>query len=81
MKKIGKWTRVLMRFSRLPIGGSLTVKGDDRYANRLRSMLHQSKRTVEWHWTVHREGEMLCVTKTGRWNLFFNDAPEAFVDT
>lgn len=79
MPKQPKWTRLLNKLAKLREGESLVVKGDQRFAGQLRSMLSASKRTSQFKWSVRNIGRAMHtdvwrVTKTGRWRTIWDIA-------
>jgi hypothetical protein len=62
-----KWGPALDRFLALGHGESFTLEGDERFGNRLRTILHVSTCTCMFQATVKRAGTEWRVTKVGRW--------------
>lgn len=63
-----KWSATLAALARLPVG--VTVEFPHialSEANRLRSILHASRRTSGFRWSVSAKTGVIRISKLGRW--------------
>ena len=71
MKEKPIWTGLLNECAALKVGESFALNISEALINRFRSMLHISKRTSQWRWTVRKiyraDHAEYRVTKVGLW--------------